>query len=176
MVLVEVVGVLAGAVHGVLGGGAAGGSSTLAGTAVTVWYIGVPAFPFLESLFVFSLLEVVGGAGVVRLFSPGAGPRGVAPPPLDPATSTTPSLAWTVMIRGSLWRRRNNRIFSVSFSCVRGSGSPLLHHSFCGSFECMPRPVNILDRPVGEEKGGHTYRVKEDIYSNLKSKKLLSRN
>lgn len=92
VVVVEVV-VAVDAMLGEEGGQAAGGSSTLAGTAVTVWYTGVPAFPFLESLLVFSLLDVAGGAGVVLVFSPGAGPRGVPPPPLGTATPTTPSLA-----------------------------------------------------------------------------------
>lgn len=171
VVVVEVEGVL-GAVLGVVGGGAPGGSSTLAGTAVTVWYIGVPALPFLESPLVFSLPEVAGGAGVVRVFSPGTGPRGVAPPPLGPATPTTPSLAWTVIMRGSLWRRRNNRIFSgESFPlCVAATPlQPLRQPRVRAAFRQHPRPS------CEEKKEKVTLRVsrqrgfvKEINYHNLK--------
>lgn len=130
------------AMLGVEGGGAAGGSNTLAGTAVTVWYTGVPTFPFLESLLVFSLLDAVVVAGVASVFSPGEGPRGVAPPALDPATPTTPSLAWTVLMRGSLWRRRNNRIFSGKYYLL--SVAVALQYSLYGSLACMLRPATIL--------------------------------
>lgn len=161
-----------GAVLGVDGGGAPGGSSTLAGTAVTVWYIGVPALPFLESPLVFSLLEVAGGTGVVRVFSPGTAPRGVAPPPLDPGTPTTPSLAWTVMMRGSLWRRRNNRIFSgESFPlCVAATPplQPLRQPRVRAASRQHPRPSCEKKEVVRILVYRKRRFVKEVIYQNLK--------